>query len=381
MRQQFEDYLKAKGLAENTIRSRISNCKRVEEYEGNLDRLFDDDELRDLERRLSYTRDDQGAGRPLNHKIPIDGDEYTGSASLKASVRLYRAFRNYQNEGSPPVTPIGATHQTSKKLLHSKSLQWPVWPQPQPDEELALARIVARYARFLRPEIVQAIVEDNEKHRAIWSEALAQRKIDPNAYLWPRSACAFPGVRRYAGSTEIAIFRKRTEGIITNALALDDNDYPKQIWAHTLIGKKFPKHGPHGYALAHLADHKTHKNKAESDFHAVDGANKTELHGLYTSAANAAFVPVATIKPTDHSIRLRNLLKRRAADLYGAFCEPLPAWLSIPQVEDGDWSLECFDWAETVGDPALIPAFLNFRAGRMQALIAAPPPDVEAQTP
>ena len=176
MRQQFEDYLKAKGLAENTIRSRISNCKRVEEYEGNLDRLFDDDELRDLERRLSYTRDDQGAGRPLNHKIPIDGDEYTGSASLKASVRLYRAFRNYQNEGSPPVTPIGATHQTSKKLLHSKSLQWPVWPQPQPDEELALARIVARYARFLRPEIVQAIVEDNEKHRAIWSEALAQRR-------------------------------------------------------------------------------------------------------------------------------------------------------------------------------------------------------------
>ena len=70
-----------------------------------------------------------------------------------------------------------------------------------------LAKVVARYARFLRPEIVQAIVEDNQWHSAAWSGALEKRGIDPRAYLWPRSACAFPGVRRYAGSSEIAILR------------------------------------------------------------------------------------------------------------------------------------------------------------------------------
>jgi len=75
-----------------------------------------------------------------------------------------------------------------------------------------------RHARFLQPEIVQAIVVDNELHRAAWSEALETRGIDPRAYLWPGSACAFPGVRRYAGSSEIAIFRKRATGSVTDAL-------------------------------------------------------------------------------------------------------------------------------------------------------------------
>jgi hypothetical protein len=209
-----------------------------------------------------------------------------------------------------------------------------VWPEPQPDEELALAEIVARYAQFLHPEIVQAIVEDNEKHRATWSEALKQRGIDPSAYLWPRSACTFPGVRRYAGSTEIAIFRKKAKGPIKNALALDDNEYPKQVWAYTLTGKKFAKHGPKGYALAHLADHKTYKNKAESDFHAVDGEDRTELHGLYTSArsrqplalpvhvvAHAAIGPVAVEHARQHEQQVRQavqVLARRIAHRLGA---------------------------------------------------------------
>jgi hypothetical protein len=386
---QFEHYLRTDHkdggqLAEPTIATRVGNCKTVETHEGDLDDLFDRDGLKDLQSRLSYTTDDQCVGRPLKHKVPINGNWLTGTATLKSAVKLYRAFKTFQN-GEPSAAALAiSSHQSPKKSqtkAKTSPLQWPVWPEPQPDEELALAEIVARYAQFLHPEIVQAIVEDNEKHRATWSEALKQRGIDPSAYLWPRSACTFPGVRRYAGSTEIAIFRKKAKGPIKNALALDDNEYPKQVWAYTLTGKKFAKHGPKGYALAHLADHKTYKNKAESDFHAVDGEDRTELHGLYTSAANAVYVPVATIRPTDHSVRLRNLLKRRAADLYGAFCKTLPAWLSIPEIEDGDWSLDRFDWADTVGDPALIPAFLKFRADRMQELITAMPSDVQAQTP
>ena len=204
-------------------------------------------------------------------------------------------------------------------------------------------------------------------------EELAKRGIDPLAYLWPGSACAFPGVRRYAGSSEIAVFRKRAQGSIEDALALDDNDYPKQIWSFVLTGKKFPKHEPKGYALAHLADHKVHKNRAEADFRVVDGADKADLHGLYTSPTNTAYLPVATIRPTDFNLLLRNLLKRRAADLYGGFCAPLPPWLEIRPAVNSDWNLDLFEWPEPVGDPAWVRAFLEFRREKMEELFRGAP--------
>ena len=94
---------------------------------------------------------------------------------------------------------------------------------------------------------------------------------------------------------------------LRGALRLDDNDFPKQIWSHVFLGKKFPKHGPVGYALAHLADHKNYGNRHDSDFE-VKGDTK-ELHGLFTAATNSVYVPVGLIKPTDFGSRLRNLLQ------------------------------------------------------------------------
>lgn len=41
---------------EGTVRNRISNCKRVEQYEGDLDRHFDNDWCRDLIRQLGFIR-------------------------------------------------------------------------------------------------------------------------------------------------------------------------------------------------------------------------------------------------------------------------------------------------------------------------------------
>ena len=366
----FGNYLRClyKGggaLSEATIGARLGNCSTVETHEGNLDKLFDLDGLEDLLSRLKYSTDDQRAGRRPRHKIPINGDLREGSATLKSAVKLYRSFRGHR-AGHLPPTEIAQPPKPQSPP--PKTAGWPAWSQPQPDETLLLAKVVARHARFLRPEIVRQIAENNEVHRATWSEALARRGIDPRAYLWPGSACAFPGVRRYAGSTEIAIFRKRAQGKVTDALALDDNDYPKQMWSFMLTGKKFPKHGPQGYALAHLADHKVYKNRAEIDFHIVEGHDRAALHGLYTSPTNTAYLPVATIRPTDFSPLLRNLLKRRAADLYG-LCAPLPPWLSIPAASDNDWDLDRFDWPDPVGNPAWVPSFLKFRRDRMEELI------------
>lgn len=216
-------------LSERTIDSRVANCSTVESHEGDLDGLFDLDQLEDLLSRLEYTRGDQGARKPLQHKIPINGDWHDGSATYKAAVKLYRAFCEHRADRQPPQQP--ATVQPSPKPASpsKKPTAWPRWSQPDAAEALLLAKIVARYARFLRPEIVRAIAEDNEANRASWSEALEKRGIDSCAYLWPGSTCAFPGVRRYAGSSEIAIFRKRATGSVTGALALDDNDYPSKF--------------------------------------------------------------------------------------------------------------------------------------------------------
>ncbi len=377
-REEFRHYLQNvyrseddRKLAESTIKSRIAECRRIEFREGNLDELFERDGLEELLSRLRYTKDDQATHAPMRHDIPIEGNPYTGSATLKRAAKLYKAFREHPSEKLPQAPTSSMRHVQKPPVPKTLSrTMWPVWSQPQPDEALALARVVARYARFLRPEIVQAIVEDNEARRAHWSLALEERGIDPRAYLWSKSACAFPGVRRYAGSSEIAIFRKRAAGEVTDVLALDDNDYPKQVWSFMLTGRKFPKHGPQAYALAHLADHKVHKNRAGSDFEIVAGHGETMLHGLYTAPTNTAYLPVATIKPTDFGPLLRNLLMRRAQQLYGGFCSLLPPWLSIPAAADDDWSVDRFEWPEPVGDPERISSFLEFRHKKMEELIA-----------
>jgi hypothetical protein len=61
-----------------TIGSRISNCRTVERYEGDLDLHFDQDRLRGLLDRRKYSTVDERANRPTLHSIPIDGNFRNG---------------------------------------------------------------------------------------------------------------------------------------------------------------------------------------------------------------------------------------------------------------------------------------------------------------
>ena len=158
-----------------------------------------------------------------------------------------------------------------------------------------------------------------------WSISLEALGIDPAIYLWEGSPCAFPGVRRYAGSTEIAVFRKRTESSEAppQCLSLDDNDYPKHLWSFVFTGKPFRKRGPDGYQLAHLFDHKEYGNRWRDELDAPPGVEEPVLpYGLFTSAANAVYAPGAFLRPTDLSPRLRSLIQRRAQQLYGNILLP-----------------------------------------------------------
>ena len=85
-----------------TVGSRISNCKRVEYHEGDLDAHYDADGLVGLMDRLN-------AKRP-EHRVPINGNIYNGTATLKSAVGLYRDFR------AVPGTSKSHVEDTPKRL-------------------------------------------------------------------------------------------------------------------------------------------------------------------------------------------------------------------------------------------------------------------------
>jgi len=233
-----------------------------------------------------------------------------------------------------------------------------------------LVHLTARYIKFVSPEIVRRIVSDNDKNRSEWSAKLLGRDVDPQIYLWDGSPCAFPGVRRYAGSKEIAYFRKHTElkdAEITGAVQLDDNSFPKQIWSHVFLGKKFANAGPGGYALAHLADHKEHKNRADEEFELPSAEHKHPLYGLFTCPTNTAYIPNSLIRPTDFSPVIRRLLISRANALYGDFCQILPQWMRLKPAQE-NWDHRDFQWGETVGELDHVNDFLKFRTETMEKI-------------
>jgi len=247
-----------------------------------------------------------------------------------------------------------------------------VWPQPNDEQVLKLARALAPFVRFLNPEIVGAVAEDNRRLGAEWRTRLEGLDINPAIYLWEGSPCSFPGVRRYAGQIERVVFQQRanSDEVLPQCLDLDDNDYPRHLWAFVFTGTGFRKKGPIGYELAHLFDHKEHGNRWRHELDLPpDAEEPAPLFGLFTSAANSVYTPAAFVRPTDHSPKLRNLLQRRALQLYGRICRIVPPPLAVKPCEDTKWALDNFQWSEPVGDMGRLPDFLVFRRQQMVRLL------------
>ena len=359
----FKDWLGAeREMSPATIVSRISNCRRVEQYEGDLDANYDADGLVGLMGRMNP--------RNPEHKVPINGNIYNGTATLKTAVSLYRDFRAAcdGNAGSTEAPTV----KKHVKQTQKSGAGWPVWPEPSEEDLLELARAMIPFVRFLNPEIINAVTEDNRCMGPEWSSRLKDLGIDPDIYLWDGSPCAFPGVRRHAGNTEIAVFRKqaKTNKFPPQCIALDDNDYPKHLWSFTFTGKPFRKSGPDGHQLAHLFDHKEYGNRWREELDILPSVKEPKpLFGLFTSAANLAYVPSAFLRPTDFSPRLRSLIQRRTLQLYGSICRIVPPPLTVKSCDDQNWSLDSFWWNEPVGDMDNIPDFLEFRRKHLEEVL------------
>ena len=355
------------GRKSGTVASRLANCMRVETFEGDLDTLYDADRLDDLIDRLNYSREDARYERSPSHKVRINGDIYNGSATLKSAVGLYRDFRN---AGGRTAASTGAPvkRRMLERQTRRPATDWPVWPQPNGEDVLDLARTMAPFVRFLDPGIVGAVVDDNRRRGAEWSSRLEALGIDSGIYLWEGSPCAFPGVRRYAGGKERELFRQPRPA--PDALALDDNDYPKHLWAFVLTGRPFRKQGPVGYQLAHLFDHQKHGNRWRDELDLPpDAGEPAPLYGLFTSAANTVYAPGAFLRPTDHSPKLRSLIQRRALQLYGDMSRVVPPPLTVRPCDERKWDLGNFRWNAPVGGADRVLGFLEFRRERIGQLL------------
>lgn len=244
--------------------------------------------------------------------------------------------------------------------------QWPDFGHVNEAEVLEAARLTTRHICFPHPDIVHALVEDNERHAGVWGRALADRGIDPAHDLWPRSSCAFPGARRRVG-------RRQVENGLSEALDPDGNTYPKQLWSFVFQGKPFKKKGPKDYALAHLADHKRHKHRLFEECDLLVAEQEFCFpFGLYSCPTNTVFLPKELMRPTDFSYSLRNLLQRKAQALYGDICNLLPPTLAFKPAPSEAWALKNFDWRAPVGTLDHIKAFLEFRKATMERFFKPP---------
>ncbi len=363
---------------ESTARSRLSNCKRIENHKYDLDLEYKRDGGKSLIKKLTYTKKDEEHRRPTLHNIPIDGNQYTGTQTLKQAAKLYIKFSSGADprQGKTPAQGVG-TPQPQNPQDHGgvraprQQTTWPDWSTPSDDELFETIKLLARYTKFLKPEIIELLVEDNKQHHMEWSAKLTTRGINPLIYLWDGSPCAFPGVRRYSGSKEIASYRGHTtldNAWRNEAVKLDDNDFPKHIWAFLFTGHEFRKRGPTGYQIAHIVDHKKNSTRHEIEFNIVAGTDRHPPFGLFTAPTNTAYVPQSLICPTDFSPIFRRILFQHAQKLYGEICNILPPWLSPQDHPEEKYHEGEFSWCAPVGESQFMQNFLEFRKSKIDSL-------------
>ena len=83
-------------LSSQYIANLVSQCKRVEKHEGDLEAHWKADGLEGLLDRLTYSRKDERDDRPP--RIPVEGDAYNGMAVLKSAVTRYGEFLDAQED-------------------------------------------------------------------------------------------------------------------------------------------------------------------------------------------------------------------------------------------------------------------------------------------
>ena len=121
----FKNWLLASGLKKSTAENRVANCETVErEQSVDLDVCYANDRCEHLIDLLTYSREDKGKNRPPRHSIPINGDVYNGTATCKAAVKKYVAYKDAGGMvRGKPVSPKKVLPKVESKSMVSDSVK------------------------------------------------------------------------------------------------------------------------------------------------------------------------------------------------------------------------------------------------------------------
>ena len=121
MKEGFRAWLKSNYTA-NSAATHYSQAKKVEEFYGNLDDIFDSGEIESIATELNYSSQDVKLGKPNPSKIPAGNNLYTNLAAYKSSLRCYAKYRENEPEFNSE-TVIEIAGQAIKEKLEGKQFE------------------------------------------------------------------------------------------------------------------------------------------------------------------------------------------------------------------------------------------------------------------
>ncbi|MCL1077285.1 DUF91 domain-containing protein [Parashewanella spongiae] len=90
--EKYKNWLVAQNYQGGTIAAQMHRAGRVEDCYGDLDELYNKDQLNSLLSELTYTTQDRRNNRPNETKIPFSGNAYNNLSSYRDAVRRYKRF-------------------------------------------------------------------------------------------------------------------------------------------------------------------------------------------------------------------------------------------------------------------------------------------------
>jgi len=107
---EFRAWLRQQPYSRKSIANQCSQVERIRHCYGDLDEHFAADRLEAILGNLKYSADDQRACRPNPTRLKINGNVYNTLVTYRASIHLYRRFREAA-EAKQTAAPAGTRAQ------------------------------------------------------------------------------------------------------------------------------------------------------------------------------------------------------------------------------------------------------------------------------
>lgn len=295
------------------------------------------------------------------YKTRIVNGEYSADFPQEIRAKLVNgrpllAFSKH----APPSPPVpssdsvrsndnGVSATARRSVRRKKRSSEPTYPSLLTNEiQRGIALTLARVAHHVHPNVVARMQVLNAAHAAKLRAMLPQ-EINANDYLYPGSACVFPGVRRAIGTFGHKEKAERNKYNPESGAIIDQNIWPRYFWTYLTLGRGFggpawKESGLDRFELAHIYGHKPEERSLEAElFENCDASVKP--WGLFTCASNIVLLPKGMAKPTDQLKAVKLCFFKRAVDLYGETV--LPGLSGLREAHVPNWYAE-LDWNEPI---------------------------------